>query len=312
MSEVRKRIEPAIEPAVIPDATLHLPEASHDVDNPYVRLGRVVDGYVKAVLGMTKPLPQVPASQTHRTANLHVAYSQAAQGDGQPTGEARQAPDRPPISPVEARAAPEGLKVIDGDCGPLKVDTPSIPEEKARNGKGGDGGGTFHKRLGQVDFNASLKAGVDAVRRNLIIVMLFTVASNVLVLAIPIYLFQISDRVLTSRSTDTLIMLTIVIVGAILLQAAFDALRRCILMRTAVEFAAQLARRSSVLRPVRRFRATARNTRRSAISSKSVPSWCRAHCLRFWTRRSHRSSCSRSFSSIRISGSSWWSPRSSC
>jgi ATP-binding cassette subfamily C protein len=60
------------------------------------------------------------------------------------------------------------------------------------------------------------------------------------VLAIPIYLFQISDRVLTSRSTDTLIMLTVVIVGAIILQAAFDALRRFILMRTAVEFAAQL------------------------------------------------------------------------
>ncbi len=108
-----------------------------------------------------------------------------------------------------------------------------------RKGKGGGGGG-FHKRLGQVDFNASLKAGVDAVRRNLLIVMVFTVASNVLVLAIPIYLFQISDRVLTSRSTDTLIMLTIVIVGAIMLQAAFDALRRFILMRTAVEFAAQL------------------------------------------------------------------------
>lgn len=240
MSEVRKRIEPEIEPAVIADAAPHLPEASHDVDNAYVRLGRVVDGYVKAVLNIAKPLPQAPASQAHRTANLHVAYSQAAQGDGQPTGEARQAPDRPPVSPVEGRAAPEGLKVIDGDCGPVKVDTSSTPEEKARSGKGGDGGGTFHKRLGQVDFNASLKAGVDAVRRNLIIVMLFTVASNVLVLAIPIYLFQISDRVLTSRSTDTLIMLTIVIVGAILLQAAFDALRRCILMRTAVEFAAQL------------------------------------------------------------------------
>ena len=68
----------------------------------------------------------------------------------------------------------------------------------------------------------------------------FTVFLNVLVLAIPIYLFQISDRVLTSRSTDTLIMLTIVIVGAVIVQVVLDAIRRFILMRTAVEVAVQL------------------------------------------------------------------------
>ena len=91
-----------------------------------------------------------------------------------------------------------------------------------------------------MDFSASLKAGIDAVRLNLAAVMVFTLATNVLVLAVPIYLFQISDRVLTSRSLDTLIMLTLVIVGAIVLQAIFDAIRRFILMRTAVEVAVQL------------------------------------------------------------------------
>ncbi|WP_292895954.1 type I secretion system permease/ATPase [Nitratireductor sp.] len=100
--------------------------------------------------------------------------------------------------------------------------------------------GSFHRRLGPVDFSKSLTAGLSAVRKNMLMVLLFTNASNILVLAIPIYLFQISDRVLTSRSTDTLIMLTIVIVGAVLLQAVFDAIRRFILMRTAVEVAAQL------------------------------------------------------------------------
>ena len=100
--------------------------------------------------------------------------------------------------------------------------------------------GSFHRRLGPVDFSKSLTAGLSAVRKNMLMVLLFTNASNILVLAIPIYLFQISDRVLTSRSTDTLIMLTIVIVGAVLLQAIFDAIRRFILMRTAVEVAAQL------------------------------------------------------------------------
>ncbi|CAI2933420.1 type I secretion system permease/ATPase [Aminobacter niigataensis] len=101
-------------------------------------------------------------------------------------------------------------------------------------------GGVFHKRLGPIDFSASLKTGLKVVKRNLLIVMLFTLASNVLVLAIPLYLFQISDRVLTSRSVDTLVMLTVVIVGAVVLQTIFDAIRRLILMRTAVEVAAQL------------------------------------------------------------------------
>ncbi|WP_163270850.1 type I secretion system permease/ATPase [Chelativorans alearense] len=142
---------------------------------------------------------------------------------------------------------PEGIVTIDGDRAPIKAR--ERPADRAANpgsgkgpsGKGpGGGDGVFHKRLGPVDFAASLKAGLTAVRQNLLIVMIFTVASNALVLAIPIYLFQISDRILTSRSLDTLVMLTIVIVGAVVLQAVFDAIRRFILMRTAVEFAAQL------------------------------------------------------------------------
>ncbi|MGN6549354.1 MAG: type I secretion system permease/ATPase, partial [Pararhizobium sp.] len=68
----------------------------------------------------------------------------------------------------------------------------------------------------------------------------FTIANNILVLAIPVYLFQISDRVLTSRSVDTLVMLTAVVVGAVLLQVVLDAIRRFILMRTAVEVEVQL------------------------------------------------------------------------
>ena len=66
-------------------------------------------------------------------------------------------------------------------------------------GNGGNGG-SFHKRSTTINFSESFKNGVNAVRRNLIIAMGFTIFLNVLVLAIPIYLFQISDRVLTSRS----------------------------------------------------------------------------------------------------------------
>lgn len=140
-------------------------------------------------------------------------------------------------------ASPEGMVTIDGDQGPVKTsERPGDKQAAAGGGKGGSGGGNgvFHKRLGPVDFAGSLKAGQKAIRFNMSAVMVFTVASNALVLAIPIYLFQISDRILTSRSVDTLIMLTLVIVGAVILQAIFDAVRRFILMRTAVEMAAQL------------------------------------------------------------------------
>ena len=58
----------------------------------------------------------------------------------------------------------------------------------------------------------------------------------------PIYLFQISDRVLTSRSMDTLVMLTIVVIGAIVTHVLIDMMRRIILMRMAVEAESKLGR----------------------------------------------------------------------
>jgi ATP-binding cassette, subfamily C, bacterial len=147
-----------------------------------------------------------------------------------------------PSDRIEGKS-PEGMVTIEGDRGPVsKGERPGDRSLATGGGKGGDGGGdgVFHKRLGPVDFNSLLEAGVKVIRRNLAVVMVFTVASNILVLAIPIYLFQISDRILTSRSIDTLVMLTAVIVGAVVLQAMFDAVRRFILMRTSVEVAAQL------------------------------------------------------------------------
>ncbi|WP_305988460.1 type I secretion system permease/ATPase [Roseibium sp. MMSF_3544] len=121
----------------------------------------------------------------------------------------------------------------------------TIAAKPARREPSTDGGSgseppKFHQRTIPLDFSKALDNGVSAVRRNLFIVMVFSCVINVLVLSIPVYLFQISDRVLTSRSLDTLIMLTVVIVGAVVLQAAFDAIRRFILMRTAVELASQL------------------------------------------------------------------------
>ncbi|RWI27738.1 type I secretion system permease/ATPase [Mesorhizobium sp.] len=151
----------------------------------------------------------------------------------------------PPTQEMKNKPVLPGV-TIEGDRGPLlarEVPGGGGPTGTGKGGGGGGGnggGGAFHKRLGPVDLSASLTAGLRAVKKNLIAVMIFTIATNVLVLAIPVYLFQISDRVLTSRSVDTLVMLTVVIVGAVILQSIFDAIRRFILMRTAVEVAAQL------------------------------------------------------------------------
>ncbi|WP_432612889.1 type I secretion system permease/ATPase [Litoreibacter halocynthiae] len=139
-----------------------------------------------------------------------------------------------------------GGEQIDGDTGPiLNQGGGSKPPGTSDGGKGGGGGGgggssSFHKRAAPDQFLQQLNSGTRVVKRNLMFVMILTCATNLLVLSIPIYLFQISDRVLTSRSLDTLVMLTAVIVGAVVLQAIFDAVRRFILMRTAVEVAVRL------------------------------------------------------------------------
>ncbi|MGZ2421943.1 type I secretion system permease/ATPase [Rhizobium laguerreae] len=202
------------------------------------------------------PLPEkmvVPEAKVETAP--HVAVAQ-----GQATAKTPEAPARPQI---EARVTPELPKektelkssptmpfgrTIEGESGPISENNRRLRTGGGGNGKnsdpggggGGGSGGGFHKRSEPVNFAASLSRGMAAVRRNLVVVMMFTIAINVLLLAIPLYLFQISDRVLTSRSVDTLVMLSIAVLGAVLLQAFMDSVRRFILMRTAVELEVQL------------------------------------------------------------------------
>lgn len=237
-----------------PDNTNLRQVAPRGMDDSYQEFDRAVEECKTVASGASLPrqgiLEQAPAAAAagvlprspYVVSESHAVSPEVQRPFSEPVAEApvAEAPveDGPrPTAPTSK--AVDGLKVIEGDCGPIAA-THSTVDKPSTGGSGTGGGGTFHKRLAPVDFNASLQAGISAVRRNLMIVLLFTLASNVLVLAIPIYLFQISDRILTSRSIDTLIMLTLVIVGAIILQSMFDALRRFVLMRTAVEVAAQL------------------------------------------------------------------------
>jgi ATP-binding cassette subfamily C protein len=103
-------------------------------------------------------------------------------------------------------------------------------------GGGSSGGGApLQRRSADQDFRQVLTKGLAATRRDVALVAFFSFATNMLVLGIPIYLFQISDRVLTSRSLDTLIMLTLVVVGAVLMHVMLDGVRRHMLMRIAVQ-----------------------------------------------------------------------------
>ncbi|HEU4661226.1 MAG TPA: type I secretion system permease/ATPase [Pseudolabrys sp.] len=90
------------------------------------------------------------------------------------------------------------------------------------------------------DFQQVIKHGVAAVRRKLAIVAVFSLCANLLILSLPIYLFQLSDRVYTSRSLDTLIMLSMVVVGAVAAHVFLDVVRRLILTRIAVEAESKL------------------------------------------------------------------------
>ena len=96
------------------------------------------------------------------------------------------------------------------------------------------------QRTSDTDFRTVLSNGLAACRRNVFNAAIFSFVVNVLLLAMPIYLFQLSDRVYTSRSQDTLIMLSIVVGGAIIAHVFLDMMRRFILMRVAVETEAKL------------------------------------------------------------------------
>lgn len=155
-------------------------------------------------------------------------------------------PPRPRFgaSRMATPAAPIGGTTIEAEAGRIPGGSQGTGRTASAAGGGSGQSGArrdgFHRRVPEDDIAGAIRRAMGAVRMNLVSVTLFTCVTNILVLAIPVYLFQISDRVLTSRSIDTLVMLTVVIVGAVVLQVVFDAIRRFILMRTSVDVSARL------------------------------------------------------------------------
>jgi len=148
---------------------------------------------------------------------------------------------------IEAKSPPPGSTVVIEQAVPAPpLRTGGDKDGGGSSGGGGGGGGgggnspPLHKRSSDNEFRDVLGSGLANARRNMVTVGVFSVAVNLLVLAIPIYLFNMSDRVLTSRSTDTLVMLTIIVIIAIAAHVLMDMMRRIILMRVAVETEARL------------------------------------------------------------------------
>lgn len=77
-----------------------------------------------------------------------------------------------------------------------------------------------------------LDATLKECRRALMTVAVFSFVINVLMLATPLYMLQVMDRVLRSGSVETLLLLTLIACGAVLVMSVLDTLRSSIAMRT--------------------------------------------------------------------------------
>src|SRR3954449_13290904 len=70
-------------------------------------------------------------------------------------------------------------------------------------------------------------------RRAFASVAIFSGVVNLLMLAGPLYMLQVYDRVLGSRSVPTLVALTVFLVGAYAFQGLLDAIRGRVVVRAA-------------------------------------------------------------------------------
>lgn len=215
--------------------------------------GAAVAQPVPAPKTKTKKAPAANRGRTDPVDRLKHAATDAGRERPQPSDDKvfqgcgagvadAKGPDPRTAGETTARMPPSARSPSGDNLGAtieVKANEP-LPLQKSGGGDGKGPPQPFHKRTPPEDFQNTLRISLRAIWRNLAFVLVLTCATNILILAIPIYLFQISDRVLTSRSLDTLIMLTAIVAGAVIFQSAFDAIRRFMLMRTAVEVNARL------------------------------------------------------------------------
>jgi ATP-binding cassette subfamily C protein len=91
--------------------------------------------------------------------------------------------------------------------------------------------------------HGELRQALAACSSYFLAVGLFSAAINILYLASPLYMLQIYDRVVTSGSIPTLLMLTVALAVALLAMAALDGVRARILIRAGLRLDRLLASR---------------------------------------------------------------------
>jgi PrtD family type I secretion system ABC transporter len=102
-------------------------------------------------------------------------------------------------------------------CGPVACGTgASMQDNKHKNG-----GAAV----------APLKHALAACREGFLALFVFSMAINLLVLASPIYMMQLYDRVLSSRSMDTLLLLTLIVLFAFAVMAGLEWVRGRLMVR---------------------------------------------------------------------------------
>jgi len=81
------------------------------------------------------------------------------------------------------------------------------------------------------DNKPELRQALQACRQSFLMVGLFSLFVNLLMLVPPLYMLQIYDRVLASRSESTLLMLTLIVVALMIVLGALEWVRAQILIR---------------------------------------------------------------------------------
>ncbi len=89
--------------------------------------------------------------------------------------------------------------------------------------------------------NDPVRAAIESNSRLFLIAMGFSAVMSVLALTVSFYMLQVYDRVLSSRSTDTLLLLTIIAAGGVGVFSALDSLRLRLLVRAGMRVAAALS-----------------------------------------------------------------------
>jgi ATP-binding cassette subfamily C protein len=97
--------------------------------------------------------------------------------------------------------------------------------------------------MGQLSMTKNiLRDAIASTRRTFIAVALFSCIVNILMLTGPLFMLQIYDRVLTSRSVPTLIALTLLVVGLYLFMGIVDLVRYRVLTRIGHKFDEEVGR----------------------------------------------------------------------